>query len=139
MGEAEPSPRLLLLLHKARPLKEQPGLKESESISHRPIPGPFLSSDNKTRMFQQILTPRPLPLDYCVCRGIGASLGFPHSLTASNLRKQHINWAFCHLWTWKNWIRTPQTHTPDNSQREVSPTKHTHEEVTLNRKIRSQP
>lgn len=113
-----PSPRLLL--HKARPLKEQHGLKDSEPISYQPIPGLILSSDNKKTMFRQILTPRPLPLDYFICRGVGASLGFPHSLVASNLRKQHINWAFCHLWAWKNWIRTPQTHTPDNSQREVS-------------------
>lgn len=130
-----PSPRLLLLLHKARPFKEHHGLKDSEPISHQPIPGLFLSFDNKKTMSQKILTPRPLPLDDCVCRGMGASLGFPHSLVASNLRKQHINWAFCHLWAWENWIRTPKTHTPDNSQREVSLTKHTHEEVTLSGKI----
>lgn len=40
--EAEPSPRLLLLLHKARPLKEQHRLKDSEPGSHQPIPG-FIS------------------------------------------------------------------------------------------------
>lgn len=47
-----------------RAVKEQHGLKDSEPISHQPIPGLFLSSNNKKTMFQQILTPRPLPLDY---------------------------------------------------------------------------
>lgn len=57
--EAEPVGKnrgLRLLLHKARPLKVQHGPKDSEPISHQPIPGLFLSSDNKKMMFQQTLT-----------------------------------------------------------------------------------